>query len=142
MPESDRSGSRVRLAAHGLRTTHPRVALLEVLASTKVPLTVGALNAALLPRGLDRATVYRNLVLLTERGVLTRSTLPDGTLRYAVAAEPPPPAHVDLTCVRCGRTEPLPPLAVVVDRALAGDVLALRVEGHCVQCRGVTSSSA
>ena len=63
------------LRAHGLRRTDPRVAVLGFLHGQPKPISHAELTDALAPRGLDRVTVYRNLVDLAEAGILVRSDL-------------------------------------------------------------------
>lgn len=133
---------RARLAARGLRTTHPRVALLTTLAEARSALTVGGLNAALLPTGLDRATIWRNLAVLSARGVIVRTVSDDGTARFSLPERQQRARAAVLRCVACGSTERLPSPVVVVDLAYTGEIDAIDVVGRCRPCRGLTATSA
>jgi len=48
--------------------------------------------------GLARATVYRNLEVLTEMGVISRACHPGAVVRYDARLEP----HHHLVCLSCG----------------------------------------
>ncbi|HEU5076717.1 MAG TPA: transcriptional repressor, partial [Polyangiaceae bacterium] len=70
------------LRENGLRATGPRVAVLEVLERLKRPMTHGEVADELGDSGFDRATLYRNLVDMTETGLLHRTDYGDHVWRF------------------------------------------------------------
>lgn len=142
MNVAGRPSPRARLAAHGLRTTQPRVALLTALAEARAPLTVAGLHAALLPSGLDRATIWRNLAVLSARGVIERTVPDDGAARFSLPEIRQSGRAAMLRCTACGASERLPSRAIVVDLSYTGEIGAIDVIGRCRPCRGLTASSA
>ena len=93
------------------------------------------------PMGL--ATVYRNLRLLQQRGLVRCRHLPSGEALYA-------PVERDqhhLTCVDCGKTQPLdhcPIHGINVPQDSLGDFAllfhTLEFFGLCINCRDRQSS--
>ena len=74
MGKSESLAARVEsLRGAGLRKTAPRLAVLEVLERARRPLSHAEVAESLAAEGLDRATVYRNLVALSEAGLVRRS---------------------------------------------------------------------
>ena len=61
--------SRQLLRSRGLRATHARVALLDLLERTSLPAAASEIAAGLEPL-CDRPTVYRNLTMLSEAGLV------------------------------------------------------------------------
>ena len=58
----------------GLRSTAPRIAVLRRLLVATTPISHGELVDTLAEEGMDRTTVYRNLVDLTEAGRCSERT--------------------------------------------------------------------
>src|SRR5688572_31535064 len=73
---------REELHAAGLRATGPRLAVLRSLYAATGPVSHGDVAASLAGEGWDRATVYRNLMDLTEAGLLKRTDHGDHTWRF------------------------------------------------------------
>jgi len=142
MPSTSRatqpSQLRVLLSSKGIRVTEQRLAVLTALASQTVPVTFPQLAEELEPKGLDRATVYRNLHHLSEAGILIRSQLADGVARY----ELPPRGtslhtqHFHLVCVDCGSVTCLPANAVTLHGDAKRRVTEVQLRGHCASCAG------
>ena len=94
---------------------------------------------------ISRATVYRNLNLLAERGELRRVEVPNGADRYDVRTDP----HYYLLCTACGRVFDAdmpyhPDLASEL-----GDTDGFNVTGHilmftgtCADCRAAAREAA
>src|SRR5262245_44102600 len=59
---------RGRIHAVGLRSTGSRLAVLRRLEQARTPVTHADIVSDLAPQGFDRATIYRNLIDLTEAG--------------------------------------------------------------------------
>src|SRR6185369_17162653 len=68
----------------GLRSTTARIAVLQRLRSAKSPLSHAELADELTPRGLDKATVFRNLTDLTDAGLVVRTELGDHVWRFEI----------------------------------------------------------
>src|SRR5262245_33455036 len=134
---------RDRIRARGLRATAARVAVMQALARLGRPATHGDLAAELSSDGWDRATVYRNLVDLTEAGFARRVDMGDHLWRFELLDERAPHAaseHPHFLCDSCGEVECLPREAVQVvpspraPRALKKKNLQIQVKGRCDRC--------
>ncbi len=137
--ESDAARTKV-LRDAGLRKTRPRLAVLQVLEGATSPLSHADVADELNDQALDRATVYRNLMALTEAGLVRRSDLGDHVWRFelvrALAAHGS--AHPHFVCSDCGTVSCLPGVTV----SLEGDGAAsfsrkgveLQLRGVCAAC--------
>ena len=132
------------LRSHGLRSTAPRLAVLAHLQRATTPLSHGEITEALLGRGFDRATVYRNLMDLADKGIVARTDLGDHVWRFELRRKAQPRGHgtdhPHFVCTDCGDIECLPPVAVRVvgtegaPRALARKAVEVQVKGLCDEC--------
>lgn len=130
---------RARLRDNGLRATAARVAVLEGLSDAEGPLSHAEVYALVEDEGFDRATVYRNLIDLTEVGLARRYDLGDHVWRFELADEADAHAedpHPHFVCNECGIIECLPDDAVAL-RAVRGAPRSLRGPGLEVQLRGL-----
>lgn len=126
----------------GLRSTAPRVAVLEFLETAEAPVSHGEICEALEGTGFDRATLYRNLIDLTDAGLLTRSDLGDHVWRFALKREEDSHeiAHPHFTCEGCGEVACLPGVSVRVrsgdrvPRAVASAEVRVQLRGRCDAC--------
>ena len=127
---------RLLLESKGLRVTEQRLLVLRSLAKTRAPVSFPELVARLSEAGLDRATVYRNLVGLTEEGILVRSQLGDGVWRYKLPTsdEPTHGEHPHLVCIDCGIVSCLPANAVSFRGMGTSRVTEVQLRGHCASC--------
>ena len=121
------------------RYTKGRRALVAALRSIGQPITIPQILEA--GDGLAQSSVYRNLVVLEEAGVVTRIVTNDEFARYELA-ESLTEHHHHLICSSCGdvtdfslgsRTE------ASLDKALhqIADAAGFRVEGHRLDLVGV-----
>ena len=124
------------LSAKELRVTEQRLAMLRALATRRAPVSFPELVEVLAPIGLDRATVYRNLLGLTEAGILIRSQLGDGVSRYELPAsgESTHTQHLHLVCIDCGNVSCLPPNTITLRGEAARRVTDVQLRGHCEVC--------
>jgi len=90
------------LRSIGSKVTPARVHILEVLASESKPLTASELQVKL-DGDVDPVTLYRNLDLLTEAGIIERTHTHEGTAHYEFMADRP--HHHHLICTNCGQVE-------------------------------------
>lgn len=99
------------VAAHLLRRskqrlTASRARIIEVLSKADRPLTIPEILRR--RRDLAQSSVYRNLVVLEEAGLVHRIVTRDDHSRYELA-EDLTGHHHHLVCARCGVVEDLPP---------------------------------
>ncbi len=136
-PKEDRK----RLRDAGLRATQSRLMVIAYLTELARPVTHGEVAGALEERGLDRATVYRNLVDLADAGLARRSDFGDHVWRFELAQEGETHAdsHVHFVCKNCGAVQCLPEDAVEIKagpgmpRGLQGDI-EVNISGTCNGC--------
>jgi Fur family ferric uptake transcriptional regulator len=136
----DRLALKEVLRDAGLRATGPRLAVLAVLRASPKPLSHGEVVDALERDDWDRATVYRNLVKLSEVGLAHVASHAGGVARYeARRADGHDRLHAHFSCVSCGRVTCLEgaELSPPRDRAwrLALEDAEVQVVGRCPACR-------
>lgn len=130
------------IRGQGMRVTPPRLAVCEYLQSATGPVTHAMVAQALVPKGIDQATVFRNLVSLADSNLVRKLDLGDHLYRYEwcgeEAAESP---HAHFVCVQCGEViclTDLHRLAACHARRLAGDLIRditdIVYKGHCSNC--------
>jgi Fur family transcriptional regulator, ferric uptake regulator len=90
------------------RLTPNREAIVEVLVATARPLTIPEVLDA--RAGLAQSSVYRNLVVLEQAGVVRRIVTNDEFARFELA-EDLVGHHHHLVCSSCGAVEDVPPNA-------------------------------
>ena len=127
----------------GLRSTPGRVGVLQTLAKAPSPLTHAQLVKELAALGFDQSTVYRNLMDLTQAGLVSRVDLGDHVWRFEShrADDKCAEQHAHFVCVECGEITCLPDLGVDLSRrkrnaprSVIGDVTEVLLKGHCVNC--------
>lgn len=143
-PLSD-SALRETLRTAGLRATSPRVAVLRALQGEGGPTTHAEVFATLAEHGWDRATLYRNLVDLTEAGLLRRVDLGDHVWRYELVGSDVGAAHGEaqhphFLCTACGDLACLPNVhvelpATGVPAAMTHGSVSIQFRGVCDRCQ-------
>lgn len=100
-------GDSVERATHmlkgcGLKATSQRIAILEKILSSEGPLSAEMIVTALQPAHpeLSLSTIYRNLNLLVDKGVLTRLQLADERSHYQLVGSG---HHHHLVCLGCNQ---------------------------------------
>jgi len=131
---------RTRIREAGLRGTSARIAVLQHLLAATAPLTHAEIANELVPQGYDKATVYRNLIDLTEAGIVSRSELGDHVWRFEVR----PPGdehggeHPHFVCVTCGSVTCLGDVKITPRKKAEwsdiADISEVLLKGHCVKC--------
>lgn len=125
----------------GLRSTTARLTVMQVLRAADAPLTHAELADELVPQGFDKATIFRNLVDLTEKDLVTRTELGDHVWRFEIRdpKDPHEGAHPHFVCVDCGDVHCLHDVEF---EALTrrhteglGRVTEILLKGHCSNCR-------
>lgn len=93
------------LKDRGYKITQARIAILEILSKSEVPLSVEGVLALLKKdkknRGVNEATVYRALALFEESSLVTRVDF----RKDAVFFEMDKVHHHHISCVRCDTVE-------------------------------------
>lgn len=120
----------------GLRKTAPRLAVLGVLEDADAPLSHAEVAERLGGDALDRVTIYRNLLALTEAGLVRRTDVGDHVWRFERmrAGRAHDAAHPHFVCSDCGTVSCLPDVRVRFDGAGASAVAQKKLE---VQLRGL-----
>jgi Fur family transcriptional regulator, ferric uptake regulator len=138
----ERQALRARIREFGLRCTSARLAVLEELKRSSSPLSHAEIALALAPLDLDRATVYRNLMELSESGLVSRLDLGDHVWRFELRnSEPGETAdHPHFLCTECGRVSCLDGVEIRVTsagrnkRSALGKVTEILLKGRCARC--------
>jgi len=138
----DVESAEAALRDRGFRLTAPRHAVLEVVRGTKTHPTAEEVHRLVISRapGVSLATVYRNLRLLVDAGLL--GELPGPRARFDANTR----AHHHFTCLSCGRIADVEaPVAQPHSRALSKRVEARtgltimhhRIDffGRCRECQ-------
>jgi Fur family transcriptional regulator, ferric uptake regulator len=133
--DSDAARTKV-LRDAGLRRTAPRMAVLDVLERAKSPVSHADVAGELDDGTLDRATVYRNLMALTDAGLVRRTDLGDHVWRFELVREytAHEMAHPHFVCTDCGTVSCMPGVTVRID---GGGAASVARKGFEVQLRGV-----
>jgi Fur family transcriptional regulator, ferric uptake regulator len=132
-------GDRALLRGAGLRSTAPRLAVLAHLRAVGRPVSHPEVADALAPRGFDRASLYRNLIDLTEHGILTRHDYGGHVWRFDLrerGASRHGADHAHFVCTDCGEVECLPEAQVRMPRRVVRRAVAVEVKGLCAECAG------
>ncbi len=142
-PRAARDALRQAIRAAGLRCTPARLTVLAELHRAARPTNHAELATLLEPSGFDRATVYRNLIDLSEAGLVSRIDLGDHVWRFEVRN--PDAAHNDehphFVCTECGEVSCLPGVEVNITpapgskRSSLGHVTEVLLKGRCVDCK-------
>lgn len=97
----------------------------------------------LAPQGWDRATIYRNLIDLTEAKLVSRADLGDHTWRFELRSEAQShdaAEHPHFMCDACGDVVCLPDDSVQIrpargaPRALRKRRIQIQIKGRCDRC--------
>ena len=132
---------RNELREKGLRATSSRIAVLDLLRSVGEPMSHSDVADRLERGAWDRATIYRNLVDLTEVGLLRRTDVGDHVWRFeAIGGEHEAKAHPHFVCTECGGVECLTDTTVAVSpvnspRAVRQREVEVHLRGLCDDCR-------
>jgi Fur family ferric uptake transcriptional regulator len=133
--------AREDIRAAGFRATPARIATLLELRAASSPMTHAELADRLAAQGFDKATAFRNLSDLAERGLLRRTELGDHVWRF----EPADPnakhenGHPHFLCVDCGSVTCLDDVQLTSGSRKrsdsVGEVTEILLRGHCNECR-------
>jgi Fe2+ or Zn2+ uptake regulation protein len=125
------------LEKHGIKSNSNRIAVLKQLYETEKAFSLCSLNRVLNGQ-MDRTTVYRTLILLTERKVAMKIPCSDGNTMFALN-----PGNLEKTnntnfrCKCCQKVENLPNLPEEYLKKLSDQKInleAIAFEGYCRDC--------
>lgn len=125
------------LAGAGLRVTEQRLVVLREMAKLHEPISHPELTERLSGTTLDRATIYRNLLSLTETGLLVKTHLGDNVWRFELPSKNHAGHHLHphFVCSECGDVACLPENAVVLrGQAARAHVAEVQLRGRCQAC--------
>jgi Fur family transcriptional regulator, ferric uptake regulator len=132
---------RALLRGRGLRATASRMAVLVALHERQTPMTHDQIMTALADEHHDKASVWRILSELSEKGILRRMDLGDRVWRYELldACRNIDHDHSHFLCNDCGDVMCLPPLRVEAPSGGLPPILKdasyqIRIEGTCGAC--------
>ncbi len=133
---------RSRIHGAGLRATVARISVMQELLAATSPLSHAQVAQKLASNGHDRATIYRNLVELSDAGIVSRIELGDHVWRFEIrrTEDAASADHPHFVCVDCGEVSCLPNGSVSIQQqtgskpALIGQVTEVLLKGHCIQC--------
>ena len=139
---SVRSEIKEMLRTEGLRVTRPRLEVLVVLHERAAPMTHEQILESL-PDGFgDKASIWRLLGDLSERGILRRMDLGDRVWRYELidSCRDLGHNHTHLLCEYCGDVTCLPEMELrakdgSIPPALLAADFQIRIIGRCGECR-------
>ncbi len=139
--------ARALLRGHGVRITRPRIAVVRLLAASSEPLSHSEALTRLSATDCDPATIYRNLVRLTEVGIVRIVSHAEGQARYALITPGADEEHLHphFHCEACGRLTCLPAALTLSPpdtrwrASLATATIQLR--GACPDCLATSLTS-
>jgi Fur family ferric uptake transcriptional regulator len=130
------------LRQNGLRATHGRIAIVELLDASEVPLTLADIHEKVRAEGCDFATVFRFISILEEKELVQRVAWIDGTTRHEIRAKDGHHHHHYLICRQCHKVEPIDECVVerfesqiAKERGYSGLSHSLQLSGVCPACQ-------
>ena len=134
-----REEMRALLREHKLRCTTARLAVLVSMHEHKGPMTHQELMEILTEGAFDKASIWRILADLSEKGLLLRMDLGDRIWRYELidSCRSVSDEHTHFLCDSCGVVYCLPPVKLrtqTFPEALQGAELNIRITGRCREC--------
>ena len=124
----------------GLRATPARIATLQLLMESPSPLTHAEVAERLTESGTDKATVFRNLNDMTERGLLRRTEVGDRVWRFEPVreGEEQSSVHPHFLCVDCGSVSCMEDVQLTAasrkQSKKVGEVTEILLRGRCNAC--------
>ena len=128
------------LQDRGIRVTEQRVVILKELAKLRIPISHPELTERISGPSLDRATIYRNLLSLTEAGILVKTQLGDNVWRFELprSGASEHGTHPHFVCSDCGNVACLPADSVAIrGPAMRNRVAEVQLRGRCTDCARV-----
>lgn len=135
----DAAQAREQLRQAGLRVTGPRLAVLRVLSNADRPLSQTEVFERLGDEPhVDKATVYRNLIALSDGELARVATQVGGVTRFELTARDDSREHPHFLCSKCGGVSCLPAAEIPLPKrgawAAAMRNAAVQFVGDCPDC--------
>jgi Fur family ferric uptake transcriptional regulator len=123
------------MRARGLRVTASRLAVLDLVETSEEPLTHHEVCDKLVDTPWNRSTLYRNLVDMTDVGILVKTEI-GGVMRFQRAGHENACAeHPHFVCTDCGNVSCLPKSSVTLHAgATNGGAVEVQLRGRCGGC--------
>ncbi|MDX1964570.1 MAG: transcriptional repressor [Pirellulales bacterium] len=133
---------RKRLREANLRCTAARLWVMQELIKAHAPLSHAQVADTLAPQGFDRATIYRNLIELSDAGLVSRIELGDHVWRFELKRPNQDGTldHPHFVCVDCGEVTCLPDVNINLKPAagsVGSPIMAVTevlLKGRCGHC--------
>jgi Fur family ferric uptake transcriptional regulator len=130
------------LRQNGLRATQGRIAIVRLLNSSEIPLTLAEIQEKVPGQSCDFATVFRFISILEKKELVERVAWMDGTTRHEIRPRDGHHHHHYLICRTCHKVEPIDDCVVgrvedqiARERGYAGLSHSLQLSGVCPQCQ-------
>jgi len=131
------------LRKEGLRATHARIAIVQLLDENTVPLTLAEIHEKVRKEGCDFATVFRFISILEKKRLVERVAWIDGTTRHEIRSRDGHHHHHHyLICRTCHKVEPINECVVerfenqiAKERGYSGISHSLQLSGVCPKCQ-------
>jgi Fur family transcriptional regulator, ferric uptake regulator len=116
--DSTNDALRARIRAAGLRCTPARLAVFDHLEHAAGPRSHAEVAESLARLGFDQATIYRNLIELTDAKLISRVELGDHMWRFEAVRKghhgPATAGHPHFVCTECGEVSCLDDVSVAI----------------------------
>jgi len=140
--ETDATWAKQSLRDAALRATAARVAVLQVLAVTAIPMSHAAVVEALAEDGFDQSTLFRCPNAIADAGLVSRLDLGDHTRRFELrrTSDGVEDTHLHFICVGCGELTCLKDYSVQITPSRGtqtntlGTVTEVMIRGRCGNC--------
>jgi Fur family peroxide stress response transcriptional regulator len=121
----------------GHRATHQRILVYEALWKSGSHPNVSDIHkyASKMDPTISLATVYKNLQLFSEIGLVREMGFRDGSTRY----DPDIDFHINLVCNKCGRVEDFDCISVEEIAPNLSEKAGFEVQSHHFEVRGLCS---
>lgn len=130
-------------SAH-LRQTGPRLAILNVLLSAKVPLTREQITQQIGTDAPNKTTIYRTLTQLVEKNLVHQAYLEDRTWHFELAHQcGKQQCHPHFTCLQCRKTQCLTGIhapLVELPKGYAIQRQQIHIDGVCQNCGAINKT--
>jgi Fur family ferric uptake transcriptional regulator len=135
--------AREMLRGATLRATACRLAVLQYLSQSDMPISHAEVADELVPSGYDKSTIYRSLIEFVDAGLAARLDLGDHVWRFELRSESGQQhaEHPHFMCLSCGGVECLADVKVTIapkkgaGKRSIGEVTEVLLKGHCPSCR-------
>ncbi len=126
----------------GLSKTPQRIAVLNILRNTNVPVNINSIRQALEKKiRIDRVTIYRILSLFKKHMIIREITSGSGT-NYFELATMENPVHPHFICRKCTALSCLEPLTysqasqwLTPEKDYSIENIEINISGLCASCR-------